>query len=82
MTNMKLPTLHGTPFAPRALIPVAVGRTLVNLYTVINPGMHVEERTHAFLINKTALASTPVDLQVQLEALGQQLNLAAMFDGV
>jgi hypothetical protein len=63
-------------------VPVAVGRTSVNLYTIIDPGMHVEERTHAFQINKTALASTPVDLRVQLEALGQQLNLATTVDGV
>jgi hypothetical protein len=82
MTDTKLPASHGTPFAPRALVPVAVGRTSVNLYAVINPGMHVEERAHAFQINKTALASTPVDLRVQLDALGQQLNLAATVDGV
>ena len=82
MTDTKLPASHGTPFAPRALIPVAVGRTLVNLYTVINPRMHVEEHTHAFLINKTALASTLVNLRVQLNMLGQQINLAATVDGV
>ncbi len=82
MPDTKLPALHGTPFAPRALVPVTVGRTSVNLYAIINLGMHVEERAHAFQINKTALASMPVDLQVQLDALGQQLNLAAMVDGV
>ena len=82
MTDTKLPASHGTPFAPRALIPVAVGRTLVNLYAIIDPGMHVEERAHTFQINKTALASTPVDLRDQLNALGQQLNLAATVDGV
>ena len=63
-------------------MPVAVGRTSVNLYAIIDPGMRVEERAHAFQINKTALASTPVDLRVQLNALCQQLNLAAMVDGV
>jgi hypothetical protein len=54
MTDTKLPASHGTPFAPRALVPVAVGRTSVNLYAIIDPGMHVEERAHAFQINKTA----------------------------
>ncbi len=44
--------------------------------------MHVEERAHAFQINKTALASMPVDLRVRLNVLGQQLNLAATVDGV
>jgi hypothetical protein len=82
MTDTKLPALHGTPFAPRALVPVAVGRTTVNLYAVIDPGMHVEERAHAFQINKTALASMPVNLRVRLNALGQRLNLAATVDGV
>jgi len=82
MTNTKLPALHGTPFTPRALVPIAVSRTLVNLYAIIDPGMHVEERAHAFQINKTALASAPVNLQVQLDARGQQLNLAATVDGV
>ncbi len=82
MTDTKLPALQGTPFAPRALVPVTVGHTLVNLYAIIDPGMHVEEHAHAFQINKTALASTPVNLQVQLDALGQQLNLPATVDGV
>ncbi len=82
MTNVKLPASHGTPFAPRALVPVTVGRTSVNLYAIINPGMHVKERAHAFQINKTALALMPVNLRVQLNTLGQQLNLAATADGV
>jgi hypothetical protein len=82
MADTKLPVLHGTPFAPRVLVPVAVGHTMVNLYAIIDPGMPVEERAHAYQINKTALASAPIDLQVQLDALGQQLNLAATVDGV
>jgi hypothetical protein len=70
MTDTKLPALHGTPFAPRALVPVAVGCTLVNLYAIIDPSMHVEERAHAFQNNKTALASTPVNLKaLRLEFL-------------
>ncbi len=82
MTDSKLPTLHDTLFASRALVPVSVGRTTVNLYPVINPSMPVEERAHAFQVNKTALASAPIDLRVQLDALGQQLNLAATVNGV
>jgi hypothetical protein len=82
MTDSKLPTLHGTPFAPRALVPVSIGHATVNLYPVIDPSMPVEERTYAFQVNKTALASAPVDLRVQLDALGQQLNLAATVDSV
>ncbi len=74
MTDSKLPTLHGTPFAPRALVPVSVGHTTVNLYPVIDPGMPVEERAHAFQVNKTAQASAPINLRVQLDALGQQAS--------
>ena len=82
MTDPKLPLSQGTPFAPQALVPVHVGHTTVNLCAIIDPGMHVEERAHAFQINKTALASMPVDLRVQLDALGQQLNLAATVDSI
>jgi hypothetical protein len=82
MTDPKLPSLQGTPFALQALVPVHAGRTTVNLYAIIDPGMHVEEPAHAFQINKTALASTPVDLRVQIDVLGRQLNLAATVDGV
>jgi hypothetical protein len=82
MTDSKLPVLHGTPFAPRALVPIAVGCATFNVYPVIDPSMPVEERAHAYQVNKTALASAPVDLLVQLDVLGQQLNLAATVDGV
>jgi hypothetical protein len=34
-------------------VPVAVGRISVNLYAIIDPGMHVKERAHVFQINKT-----------------------------
>jgi hypothetical protein len=82
MTDSKLPTSHGTPFALCALVPVSIGCATVNLYPVIDPGMPVEERAHAFKVKKTALASVPIDLRVQLDVLGQQLNLAATVDGV
>jgi len=41
MTDPKLPSLQGTPFAPQALVPIHVSRTMVNLYAIIDPGMHV-----------------------------------------
>ena len=74
--------MHGTPFVPRALVPIAASHTTVNPYTIIDPYMHVEERAHAYQINKTALASTPVNLRVWLDVLGQRLNLAATVDSV
>jgi hypothetical protein len=82
MINAKLPALHATPFAPCTLVSVSVGRTLVNLYQVIDPDMPVKEHAHTYQINKTALVSLPVNLRVQLDPLGQQLNLVAMVDGI
>ena len=62
------------------IITVPVGRTTVNLYPVIDPSMQVHEHANAFQINNTALASLPVNLRVQLDMLGQQLNLADTVD--
>jgi len=39
------------------------------------------ERAHAFHYNKTALATQNINLWLQLNALGTQLNLIATVDG-
>ena len=44
--------------------------------------MATHERAHAYHINKTVLSSQNIDLRVQLDALGHQLNLSATFKGV
>ena len=44
--------------------------------------MEVHERAHAFHINKAALASQTIPIRLQFNTLGNQLNLAAMMDGV
>jgi hypothetical protein len=75
-------TSSSGPFAPRALVLVNIGRGTVNLYPVVNQTMATHERAHAFHINKTALSSQNIDLRVQLDALGHQLNLSATVDGV
>ena len=67
MTDPKLPSLQGTPFALQALVPVHVGCTTVNLYAIIDLDMHVEERAHAFQINKTALAAQEGARKQQLQ---------------
>jgi len=74
----------GGPFIPHALVPVNVGRSTVNLYPIIDidPSMAMHERAHAYHINKTALSSQNIDLRVQLDALGHQLNLSATVEGV
>jgi len=72
----------GGPFIPRALVPVNVGCSMVNLYPIIDTSMATHERAHAYHINKTALSSQNIDLQVQLDALGHQLNLSATVEGV
>ncbi len=71
----------GTPFAPFLLVPVWVGPTTISLYPVINPLMQPHKRAHALQINKTALSAQNINLRLQLNALGMQLNLSAMVDG-
>ena len=69
-------------FTPRALIPVSVGRFTVNLYPIVNATMTVQERAHAFQINKAALLSLAIDLRAMLDALGAQLDLSASVEGM
>jgi hypothetical protein len=71
----------GTPFAPHALVPVHVGVFTIMLYPVVNPSMLPHERAHAFHYNKTSLATQNIDLRLQLDALGTQLNLIATVNG-
>ena len=70
------------PFVPRALMPVTIGRSTINLYPIIDGNMATHTRAHAFHINKTALLSQFINLRIQLDALGHQLNLSAMVEGV
>ena len=72
----------GAPFAPRALVPISVGRSTVYVYPGIDSTMLPHERAHVYHINLTALTSQNLDLRLQLDALGHQLNLQAMVDGV
>ncbi len=69
-------------FTPHALIPISVGRFTVNLYSIVNATMMVQERTHAFQINKAALLSLNLDLHTMLDALGAQLDLSASVEGM
>ncbi len=83
MTNSTpRPASSSGPFAPLALVPVNIGRGTVDLYPVIDQTMATHEQAHAFHINNTALSLQNIDLQVQLDALGHQLNLSATVDGV
>jgi hypothetical protein len=77
------PTLAGmgTPFAPRWLVQVRVGPTTISLYPVVNQSMQPHKHAHAFHINKTALSTQNIDLWLQLDALGMQLNLSATVKG-
>jgi hypothetical protein len=65
----------GAPFAPRALVPISVGWLTVYVYPCIDSTMLPHERAHAYHINLTALTSQNLDLRLQLNALGHQLNL-------
>ena len=71
----------GTPFAPRALVAVCIGAYTIMINPVVNQSMLPHEWAHAFHYNKTALAAQNIDLWLQLDALGTQLNLITMVDG-
>jgi hypothetical protein len=81
MSDLPTPTSLGTPFAPRLLVQVRVGPATIGLYPVVNPSMPPHKHTHAFHINKTALAAQNIDIRLQLDALGMQLNLSVTVDG-
>jgi hypothetical protein len=70
------------PFVPRALVPISIGRFTVYVYPCIKSTMQPHERAHAYHITLTALTLQNLDLQLQLDTLGHQLNLQAMVDGV
>jgi hypothetical protein len=82
MTNATAPAAPGAPFAPCALVPISVGRTTINLYQCVDSSMQPQERAHMYHINLTALKSQNIEPWLQLEALGHQLNLKVMVDGV
>jgi hypothetical protein len=72
----------GTPFALHALVPITVGRATIDLYPVIDQTMLPHKRAHTFHINKIALSSQSINLRIQLDAFGHQLNLSATVEWV
>ena len=69
-------------FAPLDLVDVPVGRMTVKLYPKITPAMPVQERTHAFQVNKATLKDLPTNLQLVIDAFGAQLNVSLTVDGI
>ncbi len=81
MSDLPAPASLGTPFALRLLVQVGVRPATIGLYLVVNPLIPPHKHTHAFHIIKTALAAQNINIRLQLDALGTQLNLSAMVDG-
>ena len=82
MTNATIAPVVSAQFTPRTLVAICVGSTSVNLYPVLDDTIEVHERAHAFHVNKAALALQTITPRLQLDALGNQLKLAATVDGV
>jgi len=82
MNDATIAPAAGAQFAPQALVAVRVVSTSANLYPVVDETMEVHEGTHTFHINKAALALQTITSQLQLDALGNQLNLPATVAGV
>ena len=82
MTNTTIAPVAGSQFTPRSLVAVRIGSYTVNLYLVMDETMEVHERAHAFHGNKAALTLQTIPTRLQLDALGNQLNLAVTMEGV
>jgi hypothetical protein len=84
MYDPPAPASLGTPFAPRLLVQVWVRQATIGLYPAVNPSMPPHKSAHAFHINMTALVAQiaqNIDIRLQLDALGTQINLSVMVDG-
>jgi hypothetical protein len=82
MSDAAITPVAGGQFTPRTLVAVCVSSYTVNLYPVVDETMEVHERAHAYHVNKAALSAQTIPTRLQLDALGNQLNLAAKMDGV
>ena len=82
MSNAAIAPVPGEQFTLRSLVAVCVSSYTVNLYPVVEETMEVHERAHAFHVNKATLTSQTIPIRLQLNALGNQLNLAVTMDGV
>jgi hypothetical protein len=67
---------------PRSLESVQIDKQTVKLYLVVISTMKPPECAHPFQINKTALATPGIDCCAMLDALGTQINLSAIVNGV
>ena len=82
MSDAAITPVSGSQFTPKSLVAIRVSSYTMNLYPVVEETMEVHERAYLFHVNKAALASQTIPTQLQLDALGNQLNLAATMDGV
>jgi hypothetical protein len=69
------------PFVPQDLVPVAVGKTTVNLYPRLTPETTTEERAHAHHVNVTALTNAELQPDVFLDTFGLQMSASTIVDG-
>jgi hypothetical protein len=77
MTDAPQPAAPGAPFFLLALVPISVSRLTVYVYPCMDNSMQPHERAHAYHITLTTLSSQNLDLRLQLDALGYELNLQA-----
>ena len=68
-------------FTPKQCVPTPVGKISVMLYPVIEENWKVDERAHAFHMNKSALRLSRLPANVYLDALGNQLGTTTTIEG-
>ena len=69
-------------FTPKKTVTISVGRYHAQVYVKVTPDMLDFERSFAFHQTVSALKLLPIDPQLFLDTLGNQLNVSMVVDGI
>ena len=70
-------------FTPKDTITISVGRYQAQVYVKVTPDMYDFERSYAYHQTLSALKKLlPIDPQLLLDTLGNQLNVSMVVDGI
>ena len=66
-------TLNQT-FAPKASIPLSLGKTTVYIYPTIEENWADAEKSYGFMVTKSALESADIPIKTKLQVLGDSTS--------
>mmetsp|Transcript_34260 Transcript_34260/g.74141 ORF Transcript_34260/g.74141 Transcript_34260/m.74141 type:complete len:298 (+) Transcript_34260:318-1211(+) len=69
-------------FTPKETVTISVGQYHAQVYVKVTPDMLDFERSFAFHQTVSALKLLPIDPQLLLDTLGNQLNVSMVVDGI